>query len=113
MEGKLYLSPSGEVIQLAKRIKVSVSRELDEKYGMTFVADVDVHYRDGKNEHIFVEGSTGSPNRPFTPEQHRAKLDELTETVVDKSQATKLFAIVDRLDPATPVKDVTSPLQAR
>jgi len=113
MEGKLDLSPSGEVIQLAKRIKVSVSRELDEKYGMTFVADVDVHYRDGKSEHIFVEGSTGSPNRPFTPEQHRAKLDELTETVVDKSQATKLFALVDRLDPATPVKDVTSLLKAR
>ena len=113
MEGRLDLSPESDVIRLGKRIKLEVSRELDEKYGMTFVADVNVRYRDGTNQNIVVEESTGSPSRPFTPEQHRAKLDELTESVIGKPQGSKLFALVDRLDPATPVKDVTCLLQPR
>lgn len=113
MEGKLDLSPESDAIQLAKRIKLEVSPELDRKYGLTFVADVDVQYRDGTTRHIFVEGSKGSPNKPFTPEQHAAKLDELTEAVIGRSQAAQLFALVDRLDPSTPVRHLTSLLQAR
>jgi 2-methylcitrate dehydratase PrpD len=111
MEGKLDLSPESDVIQLARRIKLEVDTELDRKYGLIFVADVTVKYRDGTSQHIFVERATGSPNKPFTPEQRDAKLDELTRDVIGKRQAAELWALVDRLDPALPVSKVTSLLQ--
>ena len=111
LEGRLQLPPDSEVIQFARKIKLEVSRELDEKYGMVFVADVTVRYRDGTSQHIFVERATGSPNRPFPPEQHQAKLDELTEEVIGRKQAMQVWQLIDRLDPDTPVGAVTSLLQ--
>lgn len=111
LEGRMQLPPDGEVIQLARRIKLEVSRELDEKYGLVFVADVTVHYNDGTKQQIFVERATGSPNRPFTPEQHQLKLDELTDEVIGRPRARQLWQLIDRLEPNTPVAAVTSLLQ--
>jgi 2-methylcitrate dehydratase PrpD len=113
LEGKLRLTPDSDVIQLARRIKLHVDRELDEKYPRTFAADVTVRYRDGTSEHIFLDRAKGRPNNPFTPAEHQAKLDELTQELIDKRQATQLFDVIDRLAPDTPIRDVTSLLQRR
>lgn len=111
LEGKLRLTPDSEVMRLARMIKLQVDRDLDEKYPRTFAADVTVQYRDGTNEHIFLDRAKGTPNNPFTPAEHQAKLDELTAEVIGKRQASQLFDMIDRLAPATPIRDVTALLQ--
>ncbi len=107
LEGKLDLGEGSEVRDMLNKVKIEVSPELDEKYKY-FVADVTVNYEDGSSEHIFQEQSTGSPMKPFTPEAHLKKLDDLTETVIGLDQAHRLWAMVDELDTARPVSDFTA-----
>lgn len=111
LEGRLHLSADSEVIQFASRIKLHVATDLDQNYPGRFVADVTVHYKDGSSEQLFRERAKGSPINPFSREEHQAKLDELTEGVIGLSRAHDLFGIVDRLDPSTPIRDLTSLLQ--
>ena len=107
MEGKLDLSPDSEVMNFAKRIKLEVAKDLDEKYQF-FVADVTVHFKDGTSEHYFQERAKGSPIKPFTPQEQQEKLDELTDEVIGKEQADRLFALVDEMAPNRAVTDLTS-----
>src|SRR5207253_3975219 len=87
LEGRLQLPPESDVIQLARRMKLKASKELDEKYGMRFVADVTAHYRDGSTQHVFIDKVPGRAEQPYTPEQHRAKLEELTAEVIGTARS--------------------------
>jgi 2-methylcitrate dehydratase PrpD len=107
MEGRLDLSPDSEVMQFARRIKLQVTPELDDKYRY-FVADVTVHFKDGSNDHHFQERAKGSAIKPYTPAEFQAKLDELTVEVIGKSQADRLFALIDQMMPGQPVSEVMS-----
>ena len=107
LKGRLDLGPGTEVRRMLERVKIEVSPELDSKF-KHFVADVTVNYKDGSSEHIFEEQSKGSPMKPFTPDEHVKKLDDLTETVVGKAQAHRLWALVDEMRPNLPVGDVTA-----
>lgn len=111
LEGRLQLTPESDVLSLARRIELTVSPKLDEQYGK-FVADVTVHYADGSRQDLFVDRVTGRPDKPFTPQEHQAKLDELTHEIIGAERADRLFAIVDRLDPATPVRQLMQLLRA-
>jgi len=112
LEGRLNLGPDSDVITLAKRITLTVSPELDQKYPH-FVADVMVRYKDGSREHLFQERAKGSPTRPFTPAEHREKLAELTDEVIGAAQADRLFALIDELAPNRPLADITGLLERR
>ena len=46
--------------------------------------------------------------KPFTSDEHLKKLDDLTETVVGKAQAHRLWTLVDELRPNRPASDVTA-----
>ena len=107
LEGTLQLTPDSDVVRMAKRIKLTVDKELDIKY-RKFVADVTVRYRDGTTEHRFVDRATGRPDKPFTPQEHQDKLDELTRDHLGSERATKMFALVDRLSPITPTTELTA-----
>jgi 2-methylcitrate dehydratase PrpD len=107
LEGRLDLSPGSEVMQFARRIKLHVAPVLDDKYRF-FVADVTVHFTDGSSDHYFQERAKGSPIKPYTPAEFQAKLDELTEEVLGKPQADRLFALIDQMTPAQPASEVTS-----
>jgi 2-methylcitrate dehydratase PrpD len=96
LDGRIDLSPDSEIMSFARRINLHVAKELDDKYAF-FVADVIVHFKDGSSEHYFQERAKGSPIKPFTPEFFSAKLHELTEDVIGRSQATELFALVDEM----------------
>jgi 2-methylcitrate dehydratase PrpD len=113
LEGELQLTPDSDIIALAGRIKLHVDRDLDARYPRTFAADVTVRYRDGSSQHIFLDKVKGTPANPFTREEHQAKLDELTEEVIGRRQAGALFALLDRMAPDTPVRDLGSLLQRR
>lgn len=107
LEGRLDLGPGSEVRDMLEKVKIEVSPELDAEY-KHFVADVTVHYNDGTSEHLFEEQSKGSPMKPFTPEEHMKKLDDLTETVVGKEQADRLWSLIDEMNPDRDVSDITA-----
>ena len=107
LEGRLDLGENSAIREMLKKVKIEVSPELDAKYKY-FVADVTVHYRDGTSEHLFEEQSKGSPMKPFTPDEHMKKLDDLTETVIGKAQADRLWALVDEMRPDRSASEVTA-----
>ena len=111
LQGELKLDEDSDVIRLARKIKLVVSPELDRRYVRDFAADLTVRYRDGSSEHLFLDRAKGMPSNPFTPEEHRAKLGELADVVVGKSQADRLFDLVDRLEPGKPVSELASLLR--
>lgn len=105
MDGTIDLSEGGEIMQLARKVKLEVGKDLDEKYRF-FVADVQVQFTDGSSEHYFQERAKGSPIKPFSPEFFQRKLDELTEDVLGKDQADRLFGLVDEMRPDRPATEV-------
>jgi 2-methylcitrate dehydratase PrpD len=111
LEGRLRLPPDSDVIRLARKVKLEVSKVLDEKYPMRFVADVTAHFRDGTSQRVFVDKVQGRNDAPYTPEQHRAKLDELMHDVIGRQRAAALLEMVDALDPRTPVAALTALLR--
>ncbi|SOE46421.1 2-methylcitrate dehydratase PrpD [Caballeronia arationis] len=111
LEGKLSIPEDSDVVQFARRIRVQRSPELDRRYPYNFVAEVVVHYNDGTTQKIFVESAKGMPGNPFTPQEHRRKLDELTHEIVGVERAEKLFDMIDQLDPGRPVTDLTALLR--
>jgi 2-methylcitrate dehydratase PrpD len=113
LEGRLQLPPDSDVIQLARKMKLEVSTELDQKYGMRFVADVTARFKDGSSQQVFIDKVPGRADSPYTPEQHLAKLMELTEEVIGAERSARLFGMVDRLDANTRVTELTALLQPR
>lgn len=111
LAGRLRLPADGAVIGWARRVRLRHDPALDARYPRNFVADVTVRYDDGSSEEIFVEHALGMPGAPFTPAQHQAKLDELTGGVLGETAARRLFALLDELDPARPVRDLTALLR--
>jgi 2-methylcitrate dehydratase PrpD len=107
MEGKIDLSPDSDTMQMARKIELEVVKNLDEKYKF-FVADVTVHFKDGTSEHYFQERAKGSPIKPFTAAEFQAKLDDLTEEVIGKEQAARLWALVDEMRPDRSAAEVAA-----
>lgn len=106
LEGTLKLDENSDVIQLARKIQLKVSPELDQRFVRNFVADMTVHFRDGSSEHVFLDKAKGMPSNPFTPDEHRAKLMELTCEVIGEEQAKRLLNIVDQWDPTMPASEL-------
>ncbi|MFT3721117.1 MmgE/PrpD family protein [Pseudorhodoferax sp.] len=111
MQGSLPLDADSEVVRLARRIRLQHSPELDQRHPRSFVGDVTVHLRDGTRRDIFVDCAKGMPGNPFTVQEHRAKLDELTHGVIGAANAERLFNLIDRLDADQPVRELTALLR--
>jgi len=109
LEGRLDLSPDSDVMRFARRIELEVANDLDAY--QYFVADVTVYFDDGTHVRHFQERSKGAPNNPFSENEFQAKLSELTQDVIGRDRAERLFGLVDDLDPRTPVSDLTGLLQ--
>jgi 2-methylcitrate dehydratase PrpD len=113
LAGELGLTPDSEVLRFARKIRLQVSRELDERYPRNFVAEVTVRYRDGTSEHLFLDRAKGMPTNPMTLAEHQAKLEELTHGIIGKDQAAALFGLVDRLEASMPISALTALMQRR
>jgi 2-methylcitrate dehydratase PrpD len=107
LDGSIDIGPQSEVTAFAQRIKVIHAPELDKRFPYNFVGEVDVHYRDGTTQHIFLDGAKGMPNHPFTPAEHREKLDQLTFGPLGQSKALDMYDLIERLNPNLPVTDLT------
>jgi 2-methylcitrate dehydratase PrpD len=112
LDGELWSDGgSSPVLDLARRIKLIVSPELDRRFPRTFAAEVSVTYQDGSTQELSVEHAKGTPERPFTLEEHWAKLEDLTRNFIGTAVAKRLFDLVDNADPATPIVELTSLLR--
>ncbi|QKS00614.1 MmgE/PrpD family protein [Sphingomonas sp. CL5.1] len=107
LDGNLDLGADSEVIALARKIRLEVSHELVERYPRTFAADVTVHYDDGSSQTLFTDRIKGTPANPFTPEEARAKFDELTIEVIGAGQSSALFDAIQALRQDAPVSALT------
>jgi 2-methylcitrate dehydratase PrpD len=107
LEGHLDFGPDSAAMAMTQRMRLQIEKSFDERYPY-FVADVTVHYRDGTTEHYFQERAKGSPLIPYTPEEHQAKLDELTVDLIGRDQAQQLFSLVDEMKPDRPASEVTA-----
>lgn len=108
LEGRLSLTPESNVIQVAKRIRLTVSKELDESYPKKFVADATVHFKDGRTKKLFVDRVSGRPDKPFTQAEHQTKLDELTRSYLGAERSAQMFDLVDRLPAQSSVGELTA-----
>ncbi len=108
LEGHLRLDEKSEAIQLAQRMQLRVSQDLDQKYVRNFVADLIVRFQDGTTEHQFVDLVKGMPGNPFTPQEHRAKVEELTVDVIGLQQTQQMVELIDRFDGSRPVETLAA-----
>jgi 2-methylcitrate dehydratase PrpD len=111
LDGELWNGRTSPVLDLAKRIRLTVSPDLDERFPRTFAADVTVTYDDGTCEDLFADHATGTPASPFTPEQHWVKLADLTQDVIGETAARDLVDAVDGAPGTAPVTDWTARLR--
>lgn len=112
LDGKIDIGPNSPVTAFARKLNIVHAPRLDEKYPLNFVGEVDIHFSDGTSRNIFLDGAKGMPNRPFTPQEHREKLDELTFPVIGQANALKLYKMIDDLAPDAPLKSLTALLTA-
>lgn len=106
LKGEVALDAPSPVLELARRIRLTHDTALD-RYAH-FVADVTVHFRDGTTAHAFEERAKGGPTKPYTPAEHRAKLDELTEDFLAPARSDALYAMIDEMRPDRPLADLTA-----
>jgi 2-methylcitrate dehydratase PrpD len=111
LEGNLDLGPDSEAIRLARKVRLTVSPELDTRYPRTFAADMTVKFTDGTSVELFNDRIKGGPANPFTREEFRAKFNELTHAVIGPDRATTIYDLVDAMDPAMPIRELTQHLR--
>ena len=111
LDGAIDVGPESDVIAFARKITLTLSDELVERYPRTFVGDATVHYADGTSEHLFTDAIRGSPLAPFTEADFRAKFDEQVPQLLGAAAADALYAAIDALDPAMPVRELTRHLR--
>lgn len=111
LDGDIDYGPDSEVIRFARKVTLTLSDELIERYPRTFVGDATVRYSDGTSEHLFTDAIKGSPLAPFTEADFRAKFDEQVPDVLGATAANALYAAIDALDPAMPVGELTRHLR--
>ncbi len=107
LEGRLSLAEDSAPIQLARKITLTVSPEMDAQHPRTFAADMTVHFADGSSVELYNDRIKGGPLNPFTREEMRAKFDELTVPVIGAEQGAKIYDIVDALEPGVKVRELT------
>jgi len=107
LAGRVNVSADSDVVQFARRIRINRTPELDTRYPYNFVADMVIHYDNGESQHLFVEAAKGTAENPFTAEEHRGKLDELTVAVIGQDKTDELFGLIDAMDKDRPISDVT------
>ena len=94
LEGKLDMQ---RVLEVARKIKLVESSDLDRQYPGKFVTQATIEFTDGTQETRFVENSLGTPDNPMDEAAHDAKFMELTTSVIGQQAAKTLLATLHEL----------------
>ena len=108
LAGRVDMAP---VLALARRIEITPTPELEQRYPGQFVADVTVVFNDGHEEAAFVGHPVGSDVNPMSEAEQDGKFMELTADVLGQGRAQGLLAVLRRLDPEVPVRELTRLLE--
>lgn len=103
LEGRIDMGP---VLETARRIEVTEAPELDQRYPGKFVADITVAFRDGRQQHAFVEDPIGTLENPMPEGEQDAKFLELTTGILGGERARALLAALRTLDPRMEAADL-------
>lgn len=96
-----------EVHELASRVSITVSPELQERYPSETVSSVRIVLRDGSAVDGSVPIQMGDPRRPLTDEQYASKLRANLEVLLEPSAADSVIAALARgLSSLGPVRDL-------
>ncbi|KXV16719.1 2-methylcitrate dehydratase [Caballeronia megalochromosomata] len=95
------------VIAAARVISIVEAPELEAKYPGKFVADVNIAFRDGTSQHVFVEDPIGTTANPMPESEQDAKFMALTADVIGAERARTLLAALRKMDLRMKVSDLT------
>ena len=107
LDGKLDLSESGEILELARRVTVIEASEWDREYEEKWVSEVAVFFQDGTSQRMFIEDSKGTPLNPLSEEEFREKFFDLANEPLGQQGAESLFSAIDALDLVAPIDTLT------
>ncbi|MCD0453088.1 MmgE/PrpD family protein [Actinocorallia sp. API 0066] len=110
MDGRLDLSPSGEIAALANRIRITARPDLDAAHPGKWVADITVTYRDGTREHVFVDSPLGTAENPINQSDLDTKFRDLTTTALGQARAESLLTTITHGDPTLPTSTLVKHL---
>jgi 2-methylcitrate dehydratase PrpD len=111
LNGAVDLAPKSELLDLAGKVQMTVSKDLDVRFPGKLVADVTIIDKHGHRQSIFVEDSKGTPENPFSVAELDSKARELCEDVIGASRTDKLFHTILDFDQDAPVRSLTDLLQ--
>ncbi|WP_336812989.1 MmgE/PrpD family protein [Bosea sp. MMO-172] len=98
LDGKLDLSPDGQILKTARMIEIIEDPELDKRYPGKFVADVTATFRDGTSQHVFVEDSAGTVENPMSQKMLDEKFSEIAAAVLDEGRVAAFLKGIKALD---------------
>ena len=88
-----------DVTALRRKVNATVDRAIDEA-----AADVTVHLKGGRKEHVHVEHAIGSLERPMSDADLEAKFHGLADPVIGAEKAAKTIAVCWKLADAKSVR---------
>ena len=88
-----------DVVALRRKVNATVDRSIDEA-----AADVTVHLKGGRTEHVHVEHAIGSLERPMSDEDLEAKFHGLADPIIGHDKAAKTIAACWKLAEAKDVR---------
>lgn len=110
--GSVDLAPAGSVLQTAGLVTMTEDPGLDRRFPGKFVADLTLRFKDGREEHAFVEDSIGTNENPMDDRRLESKFRELVRGVVGESRTEKLLAGIAGLGGARPIREFSALLAA-
>jgi 2-methylcitrate dehydratase PrpD len=110
MAGKIDMDP---VMATARRIEITETPELEQRYPGKFVADVNVTFRDRTSKHVFVEDPIGTVANPMSEAEQDRKFMELTTDVLGEERARVLLATLKMMDTRAKAADIMAMCTAR
>ncbi len=97
-----------EILQLTKKIKVVLDKEIDRWYPEKFSSNVEIHLQDGSIVSAYVEHPKGSPDNPMRAEEVERKFLHLSSGIISKEKALRIIEIVRKLEDLSELPQLTS-----
>lgn len=110
-DGKLDVGPGSDVAELAGKIVIQPTPELEEQYPGRWVADIEVRHADGAVEHVFVDDPSGTTENPVTDLQLDDKFRDLSVEALGEDGSENLRVAIAALEPDQPVAAFAALLQ--
>lgn len=108
MEGRLDLSEGSEIAQLARKVQITPRTDLDRDYAGKWIADINLTFKDGSNQHLFIEHPLGTADNPILKPDLDDKFRDLTAKSMGNNRSGALLDAINGGDLAMPASQFTA-----